>query len=317
MTDRENRFRETEQRLWESLDLTPTERLLELPLGVRVRVQELGDGAPLLFVHGTGSSGVVWAPLIAKLTSTGGFRCIVMDRPGCGLSEPVNNGEAFQTTAEFNSYVDRLIPEAIRALGLSQVPVVATSFGSYFTIRGASVSPELFEKIVAVAYVFGAPMSGIPMSMRFASIPGMDAMTAKIPPTKPIVKMILKQLGLKPALDDGRFSDEMFGSFLSVLRDTDTMTNESASPKLISPIRGQNPDVVLDATTISRVTVPVLFVWGDRDPMGGPGVAQSFAAKFADARLEMVADSGHAPWIDEPDLIAQQTVDFLNLSTEY
>jgi len=45
--------------------------------------------------------------------------------------------------------------------------------------------------------------------------------------------------------------------------------------------------------------------------MGGVEVAESFVAHFADVELEMWPNSGHAPWIDDPELAANRVVDFL------
>ena len=64
----ELRYREAEQRLWRSLDAAPTDRSLPLDrTGVTVRVQELGEGPPIVFVHGGSISGTSWAPLAARL----------------------------------------------------------------------------------------------------------------------------------------------------------------------------------------------------------------------------------------------------------
>lgn len=83
----EARYRVAERRLWESKGVTPTERRLHLTRnGVDVRVLEAGNGPPVLFVHGGNVSGSSWAALVARLP---GFRCIVLDRPGCGLSDPL------------------------------------------------------------------------------------------------------------------------------------------------------------------------------------------------------------------------------------
>ena len=56
-------------------------------LGTAVRVQEVGVGPAVLFVHGGAASGANWAPLVAELD---GYRCVLLDRPGCGLSEPTS-----------------------------------------------------------------------------------------------------------------------------------------------------------------------------------------------------------------------------------
>ena len=44
------------------------------------------DGIPVLFIHGGPTSGGTWAPLVPRVK---GFRCLVLDRPGTGLSDPL------------------------------------------------------------------------------------------------------------------------------------------------------------------------------------------------------------------------------------
>ena len=83
----EAKYREAEERLWDSAGRKPIEHFVELPRnGVRVRVQEVGEGPPALFLHGGPNSGSTWAPLLEHLE---GFRCLLLDRPGTGLSDPI------------------------------------------------------------------------------------------------------------------------------------------------------------------------------------------------------------------------------------
>lgn len=62
----------------------PAEQRLHLErIDPTVRVQELGDGPPVVFLHGANTAGTSWASLASRLE---GFRRIVLDRPGAGLS---------------------------------------------------------------------------------------------------------------------------------------------------------------------------------------------------------------------------------------
>jgi len=64
----EQRFRAAELRLWESVGVTPSERRVRLDrYGTTVRIQEVGEGPTVLFVHGGSNAGASWAPLIARL----------------------------------------------------------------------------------------------------------------------------------------------------------------------------------------------------------------------------------------------------------
>jgi pimeloyl-ACP methyl ester carboxylesterase len=63
--------------------MRPAERFVELKSPeVRLRVLEVGVGEPILFVHG-GIGPDAWARLVRELR---GFRCLVLDRPGSGLT---------------------------------------------------------------------------------------------------------------------------------------------------------------------------------------------------------------------------------------
>jgi pimeloyl-ACP methyl ester carboxylesterase len=54
--------------------VVPAERRIHLAhLDVTVRVQQLGDGPTIVFVHGAANGGASWANLIPLL---GGFRCL-------------------------------------------------------------------------------------------------------------------------------------------------------------------------------------------------------------------------------------------------
>lgn len=231
------RYRRCEQRLWESVGVQPTERRVRLRTGEMVRVQEVGDGPPVLLIHGFANAGTSWMSLMAKLPE---FRCIALDRPGCGLSDPIVGGP-LRDIAAIESYADRLLTDTLDALDLPGAAVLATSYGGYFAMRGAAANPTRVDRIVEYSWLMGAPMDKVAMSMRLSALPGMRALTAKMPVTRKMVKSLLRQIGLKRAIDTGTFTDDMIDWFLSVQRDTDTMANEvRSSPRVITPVRGLN-----------------------------------------------------------------------------
>ena len=303
-----DRYRQTEQRLWESVGVKPTERRARLRTGETVRVQETGDGPPVLLIHGASNAGTSWMSLMAKLPD---FRCIALDRPGCGLSDPIVDGPLRDIDA-IESYADRLLTDTLDALEVPRAAVLATSYGGYFALRGAAANPTRVDRIVEYSWLMGAPMDKVVMSMRLLALPGMRTMTAKMPVTRTMLKALLRQIGLKRAIDTGTFTEEMIDWFLSVQRDTDTMANDlRSSPKIITPLRGLNERMLHSDEILARVTMPTLFLWGDEDPNGGELVAKQFVARLPNAQLEVIPQAGHAPWIDELDLCAERTRAFL------
>ena len=51
---------------------------------------------------------------------------------------------------------------------------------------------------------------------------------------------------------------------------------------------------------LAGVRVPVLVVWGESDRVVTPAYGRAVAASFPDARLEIIAQCGHMPQIEQP-----------------
>ena len=134
----------------------------------------------------------------------------------------------------------------------------------------------------------------------------------RIPMSRGMVKAALRQFGLGKAIDSGAFDDVMIDWAHALLRHTNTMANDlRSSPKLFTPIRGQNNSVLLTDDLLSKLTMPVLFLWGEDDPNGGSAVAREFAPRLPNAELRIVTGAEHAPWIDDLDTCTAHTQAFL------
>jgi len=59
------------------------------------------------------------------------------------------------------------------------------------------------------------------------------------------------------------------------------------------------PENFLSDTDLRQLARPVLMIWGDEDPYGGPQIAQRACALLPDARLEVIPGR-HAPFLDDP-----------------
>ena len=292
----ETRFRQAEQRLWASLGVTPAERSVRLVhSGVTVRIQEVGEGPPVLFVHGGSNSGVSWAPLAARLD---GFRCFLLDRPGCGLSEPLRG--TFDDIRALETFADALIADVLDALDIETADVAATSYGGYLALRGAAAHPGRVRRMIEFGWPIGAPVGKTPVSMRLANIPLLGRLMTSIPPSERAVRAMLKNIGLRHALEVGEFTPEAVACFQSLLRDTNTMRNElKAGPKVISPISGFNRSLLLPEALLASIEMPLYFLWGEDDVYGGAEVARAFVSHFTNAELEVVPGAGHAVWMDD------------------
>ena len=303
----EARYRAAERRYWDTEGVVPTEEWLPLPrTGTRARVQVLGDGPPVLFVHGVGNSGTSWGPLAARLP---GFRCLVLDRPGCGLSERLPTSAA--DVGSFATFAETLLVDVLDALGLDRAHLVATSLGGYFALRTAATHPDRVGRIVELGWMVGAPNGDIPLVMRLGGVRSLGRLMTRIPVNERAVRAMLARIGLRQALEAGRLPQEGVDWFRSQLRDTATMRNDiDASPPIMHVRKGMDDSILLTDDVLGRIRAPVRFIWGDGDPFGGGAVAKEFAARVPGAELQVIP-GGHAVWLDDPDRVAAGTAAFL------
>jgi pimeloyl-ACP methyl ester carboxylesterase len=309
----EARYVEIERRFWRSVGLSPTEHRVHLEHSdVDVRVQELGEGPPILFLHGASNSGTSWADLVGRLD---GFRCLMLDRPGCGLSGPLPS--AFESVDELARYSDTLVVEVLDAMGLESADVVATSYGGYAALRGAAAYPERIRRVVIFGWMMGAGNPAFPMFMRLANTP-LGRLLSKLPANERMVRSMFKRIGLRGALETGRVSQDLVDCYVSLLRDTDTMHNELEIGRWTMNWQGLNEDIVLSREFLSQIETPIQFLWGEDDPFGSPEAARAFVRQIPNARLEIMPGAGHAVWLDDPDHAAHVTSrHFASRSTEH
>ena len=304
----ESAYREVEGRYWTHLGVSPEEHRVHLRRsGVDVRIQEIGSGPPVVFVHGASNAGTSWADLVVRLE---GFRCLLVDRPGTGLSGPLPG--PFEDVAALARFSDDLVIDILDSVGLASAHIVATSYGGYMALRGAAAYPERIERVVILGWTMGAASPDMPMFMRMGAIPGLARIMTKMPVNERVVRGMFKRIGLKRALETGKISDELISCYTALLKHTDTLKNEVEVGRWLMTLKGLNPDIVLPSEVLSRISAPVYVLWGEDDPFGGPGAARAFADRLPNARLELLPQAGHAVWLDDPEHVAVAITDHLN-----
>jgi pimeloyl-ACP methyl ester carboxylesterase len=71
------------------------------------------------------------------------------------------------------------------------------------------------------------------------------------------------------------------------------------------------PENLLSDSELQHLNVPVLMIWGDKDPYGGPEIGRRACALIPDARLEIVPGR-HAPFLDDPERCGALIADFVS-----
>src|SRR6266581_8344997 len=86
----------------------PYEKHSQTVLGYQMAYREVGEGDPIVFLHGNPASSYVWRNIIPHLQGLG--RCLAPDLIGMGDSDKLHNsGPGSYGFFEHRSYLDRLL----------------------------------------------------------------------------------------------------------------------------------------------------------------------------------------------------------------
>lgn len=291
----EQQYRTVEQKLWRTFGKSPSERRVRLAgTGTEIRIQEVGTGEPVILIHGGPNAGSTWAPLVEHLD---GYRCLVVDRPGTGLSD-----DYVIHATDLPRIGARFVADVLDALGIDRAHVIASSFGGHLALRSAAAHPDRFERMVQMASPAAVPGEQYPPFMRFIRSGLARRLLAVLPPNDRANRAIFRQLGHGASLDTGRIPDVVFEWYLALGRYTNTMRNDGEM--IGREVLGQLSAVRLDEGLLASIRVPTLFLWGEDDGFGGLDNATRITRLMAAAELVAMPAAGHLPWLDDPVLAA-------------
>jgi len=285
-----DRFRQAERALWTAYGLEPTERSLDLAdPRVRVRITETGSGDPLLFIGGSAGTGAYWAPLIRELP---GRRAIVLDRPGWGLSSPMD-----YRGSNFGEVTARIVRGVLEQLGIDRVDIVGQSIGGIWALHAARAYPE---RIGALVLLGGMPNPDVPMPkfIKLLRSP-IGAIMVRVPMKPGMLHKQLEALGHGATLARGGMGDFVTWR-LDFQRHTPSMRHERAMVQGITAGESFRPGVHLDDAALADIAQPTLMLFGTADPTGNPELWRRYVERLPDGRLELVADGGHNVLWDDP-----------------
>jgi 2-hydroxy-6-oxonona-2,4-dienedioate hydrolase len=303
----EVKYRDAERALWSATGIRPGEKIVTLATrGTNVRVQVIGDGPPVLFIHGGPNSGSTWAPIVGAFE---GYTCLLVDRPGTGLSEPLRE---FSNVPDFLTFAGSFVGDVLSGLNIDRADVVASSLGGHIALRSAAATPDRIGRMVQMACPALVQGMLTPSFMRMMSRAWFRRLTGSLPPNARIGDSILRQIGHGKSLDAGRIPQTFKDWYLDLQRYTDTMENDGNLIGMLSSPRGWDERLTLTDELLASVDAPTLYLWGADDGFGGRDVAERTVGSMPNTKLEMIEEAGHLPWLDFPVEIGRRTRAFLD-----
>jgi pimeloyl-ACP methyl ester carboxylesterase len=279
--------------------------LLALPEMEKVRIHgharaflRVGEGPPLLLLHGIGCDHSTWGPVLAPLAER--FTVIAPDLLGHGASD---KPRADYSLGGFANGMRDLLG----VLGYERTTVVGHSFGGGVAMQFGYQFPERTERLVLVGS--GGLGRQINPLMRALTLPGAGTAlaVASVPPLPQALRL---------AADTVRRSRLPWTSDVGPMTEVYTgLTRPDARAAFLHVLRacvdwrGQVV-TMLDRAYLTE-GMPVLVVWGGRDLVVPPAHARKAAEAMPGARVEVFPHAGHFPHVDEPERFADLVADFV------
>jgi pimeloyl-ACP methyl ester carboxylesterase len=291
-----------EDRLLEGSAVPIERRFVRLAAGEHLRVMESGAGDPVLLLHGTGSIALDFVPLIEHLPDR---RVIAVDRPGHGLSDPVEG----LRRDNLRGVAVRVVTQLLDALEIGKVDLIGSSGGGFWMLYTALDQPDRVRCMVSIGATPMLPGTKVPFALKLVATPGIGQLLNLVMP-KPTPRSMIKAM---KSLGEGesivKYPD-LIDAWVATGRDP--LSQAAARAELthaIAGLRGFRP--LFTEAVLRSISQPVLLLWGENDPVGSNDAAQRTARCLPDAEVAMLA-TGHAPWLGEPDRCGKLITTFLN-----
>ncbi|MFI0450237.1 alpha/beta fold hydrolase [Actinomadura sp. 6N118] len=244
----------------------------------------IGQGSPLVLIHGVGHDHSAWRPVLTALSDQ--RELIMLDLPGHGASSPLASGKAYTV----GSYADA-VRDAITELGLERPHVAGNSLGGAITLELAR-SGDARSATALAPIGFWSPAE-IRFSM--ASLRSTRALNRAL---RPIVPALLGNPWARAVLLAQFYGHPARLSSADARAAADAFATSTALPATLPHTRNYQ------FTAEPQISAPVTIAWGTRDRLLLPRQARRAQALLPGATHVRLNGCGHVPMPDDPDAVA-------------
>lgn len=238
---------------------------IQLP-AIRLYYEERGVGAPILGIHGTGSSALLWAGAVADLARLG--RAIVYDRRGCTRSQ---RPEPYRTT----SVAEHAADAAALLVALSATPaiVIGRSYGGEVATELARRYPQHVRALVL--------LEGVPLRLAPEARSWVAALAARV---------LAAAAGGIDTVGEALLRDVLGDAAWERCPEPVQRMFTANGPAILAEFRGGGLEV--DVTALAAIDTPTLLVAATDSPEAFRLANAALAAALPHARTALVR-GGH------------------------
>jgi len=261
--------------------------------GMQVHLRDEGprnDPLPIVLLHGTSASLHTWDGWVASLKDE--HRVIRFDLPAFGLTGPDPHNDY-----SIAAYV-RFVVAVMDKLGVQRFVLAGNSLGGQIAWETALSHPERVRQLVlvdAAGYPF-VPTS-IPIGFRIARMPGLRVLMEHVLPRGVVDSSVRNVYG-----DPSKVTRELVDRYYELtLR---AGNREALAYRMDQGLSG-------DENQISKLKLPTLILWGDKDHLIPLDNGKRFALDIAGSKLVVFDDLGHVPHEEDPKKTVEALKEFL------
>jgi len=241
----------------------------------RPKVQEAGEGEPIVFLHGLLGLNEHWFPAVESLSRRA--RCIMIEFPLAEIPHKLCSIDA--VTAMVKRELSQLID--------GPAVFVGNSLGGHLALRLALDHADAVRGIVL------AGSSGL---FEREIVVGR---TAQHRPSRDWLQLKIDELFDDPANVPAGTVDRVYQE----------LSNRRAARSLVRLSKSAKSDNL--STRLSEIGAPTLLLWGRGDTVTPPRVAEEFEQLMPNARIHWLDGAGHAPQIERAEDFTRAIEEFL------
>lgn len=262
------------------------DRWLETAPGEVTHYHEVGEGEPILFLHGSGTGVTAAANWWLNLDELGEVgRCIAIDSIGYGQTVVADG-----TEYGIREWVQHAV-RVLDALGIEKTWIVGNSLGGWLAFQFAIDFPERLHGIVSMG-TGGAKLT--------------QALKGHANPT-------LTEQGIRDTLELFVVDTSLVTDELVKLR-YESALNDTASDRLKEVVAARDRDreaLPLDFDVLSKLDVPVLLIHGMNDRVIPVSRTWDIVQVVPHADAHLFAQCGHWSQVERADEFNQVVGDWL------
>jgi pimeloyl-ACP methyl ester carboxylesterase len=247
--------------------------------GVELEMIELGQGAPLLFLHGAGGIAADdrFLALLAQER-----RVFAPSHPGFGRS-------SLPDWLDSVDDITHLYLELMDRLAVKEADLVGASIGGWIAADLATKTPERLKRLVLIG-----PVGVKTGPSERLDIPDIFAM----PPDA--LNRLLYHDPARGRVDGTPLTDNQLRA---MARNRETLALLTWEPYMHDPKLKHR---------LHRAAMPALFLRGASDGIVSAAYLERYAALVPDAQIETIPEAGHVPHVEQPEAVAARVLKFLN-----